>query len=44
VLSFAASAQLRDEMLAELNNISTGDEAARWAKRRLREKNKLNAF
>ncbi|MGA7789899.1 MAG: ERF family protein [Xanthobacteraceae bacterium] len=43
VLSFAASAQLRDEMLAELNDIGTGDEAARWAKRRLREKNKLNA-
>ncbi len=43
VLSFEASARLREQMLSELNAIGSGDEAAKWAKRRLPEKNKLNA-
>ena len=43
VLSFEASARLRDQMLSELNDIGSGDEAAKWAHRRLAEKNKLNA-
>ena len=43
VLSFEASARLRDQMLGELNDIGSGDEAAKWAHRRLPEKNKLNA-
>jgi hypothetical protein len=42
VLDFAASAQLRDQMLSELNDIGSADEAANWARRRLAEKNKLN--
>src|SRR5580692_2883942 len=38
------SALLRDQMIAELNDLGTGDEAARWAKRRYADKtNKLNA-
>ena len=41
-LDAAASAQLRDLMLSELNAIGSEDEAARWAHRRLPEKNKLN--
>ena len=32
------SARLRDEMIAELNELGTGDEAARWAKRRYPDK------
>jgi ERF superfamily/YqaJ-like viral recombinase domain len=43
VLDFAASATLRDQMLAELNDIGSGDAAALWAKRRFPDKNKLNA-
>jgi len=43
LLSFELSGQLRDRMLSELNDIGSGDQAARWAKRRLREMNKLNA-
>ena len=39
----AASAQLRDIMLAELNEIGSEDAATKWAHRRLAEKNKLNA-
>jgi hypothetical protein len=39
-----ASATLRDQMLGELNEIGGGDEAAKWAQRRLKEKNKLNAI
>ncbi len=35
VLSFEASARLRDQMLSELNDIGSGDEAAKWAHRRL---------
>jgi hypothetical protein len=39
----AASARLRDVMLAELNDIGSEDCATKWAHRRLKEKNKLNA-
>ena len=43
-LSAERSAKLRDEMLAELNELGTGDEAARWAKRRYPDKTtKLSA-
>jgi hypothetical protein len=34
---------LRDQMLGELNAIGSEDEAAKWAHRRLPDKNKLNA-
>jgi ERF superfamily len=44
LLSFVASGQLRDQMLAELNDIGSSDEAAKWAHRRLPDKNKLNAI
>jgi hypothetical protein len=44
LLSFVASGQLRDQMLAELNAIGSEDEAAKWAHRRLPDKNKLNAI
>jgi hypothetical protein len=39
----AASARLRDVMLAELNEIGSEDAATKWAHQRLKEKNKLNA-
>jgi hypothetical protein len=42
-LDIAASARLRDVMLAELNDIGSEDAATKWAHRRLKEKNKLNA-
>jgi hypothetical protein len=42
-LDIAASAHLRDVMLGELNAIDSEDEAAKWAHRRLSEKNKLSA-
>ena len=42
-LDIAASANLRDVMLGELNQIGSEDEAAKWAHRRMQEKNKLNA-
>jgi ERF superfamily len=42
VFDFAASAQLRDQMLSELNDIGSADEAANWARCSLAEKNKLN--
>jgi hypothetical protein len=42
-LDIAASAHLRDVMLGELNQIGSEDEAAKWAHRRMQEKNKLNA-
>jgi hypothetical protein len=42
-LDIAASAHLRDDMLAELNAIGSEDAATKWAHRRLAEKNKLNA-
>ena len=38
-----ASAQLRDRLLYELNELASGDEAALWAHRSLPEKNKLIA-
>ena len=43
LLSFEASGRLRDQMLGELNAIGSEDEAAKWAHRRLPDKNKLNA-
>lgn len=43
LLPFGASARLRDQMLTELNAIGSGDAAALWAKRRMPDKNKLNA-
>jgi len=39
----AASARLRDVMRAELNDIGSEEAATKWAHRRLKEKNKLNA-
>jgi hypothetical protein len=42
-VDIAASAHLRDVMLGELNQIGSEDEAAKWAHRRMQEKNKLNA-
>ncbi len=42
-LSIALSASLRDVMLAELNEIGSEGAATKWAQRRLKEKNKLNA-
>jgi len=41
-LDIATSAQLRDVMLGELNEIGSEDEATKWAHRRMQEKNKLN--
>lgn len=43
LLSFELSGQLRDQMLAELNDVGSGDAAALWAKRRFPDKNELNA-
>jgi hypothetical protein len=40
-LDLDASAQLRDRLIAELNELASGDEAAIWAHRHLPEKNKL---
>ena len=42
-LDIAASAQIRDQMLGELNAIGSEDQAAKWAHQRLKEKNRLNA-
>ena len=44
LLSVVASGQLRDQMLGELNAIGSEDEAAKWAHRRLPDKNKLNTI
>ena len=38
-----ASAELRDQLIAELNDLASGDDAAIWAHRSLGEKNKLTA-
>ncbi len=38
-----ASAELRDRLIAELNDLTSGDHAAMWAHRSLGEKNKLTA-
>jgi len=43
LLDFAASARLRQEMLRELNDIGSDEQATKWAQARLPEKNKLNA-
>jgi hypothetical protein len=43
VLDLAASARLRDQMLGELNEVGSADGAAKWARRRLAEKNTLDA-
>jgi hypothetical protein len=44
VLDIGLSARLRDQMIAELNDLGTSDEAARWAKRRYPDKiSKLNS-
>ena len=42
-LDIAASAHFRDLMFDELNQIGSEDEATKWARRRLSEKNKLDA-
>ncbi len=43
VLGPQASAELRDRLIAELNNLGSGDDAAMWAHRCLPEKNRLTA-
>ena len=40
VLDTQLSARLRDQMIAELNELGSSDEAARWAKRRYPDKTK----
>jgi len=42
-LDIALSASLCDAMLGELNDVGSEDAATKWAHRRLKEKNKLNA-
>ena len=42
IIGTAASAELRDRMIAEMSGLSSGDEAAVWAHRRLVEKSKLH--
>ena len=42
-LDVAESTRFRDAMLGELNAIGSEDEAAKWAHRRLSQKNELNA-
>jgi ERF superfamily protein len=43
VLALEAAAQLRDRLLAELNNLGSADDAAMWAHRSLGDKNRLIA-
>ena len=43
ILAPEASAELRDRLIAELNELGSGDDAAMWAHRCLGEKNKLTA-
>jgi hypothetical protein len=43
VLALEASAQLRDRLLAELDNLGSADDAAMWAHRSIGDKNKLTA-
>ena len=43
ILGPEASAALRDRLIAELNDLGSGDDAAMWAHRCLGEKNKLTA-
>jgi hypothetical protein len=42
ILGPQGSAKLRDQLIAELNKLTSSDEAALWARRILAEKNKLN--
>jgi len=44
VLRPEASAELRDRLVTELNALSGGEDAARWAHRSLAEKNQLTAL
>jgi ERF superfamily len=44
VLGTEASAELRDRLVAEVRNLGSGDDAAIWAHRSLREKNRLTAL
>ena len=43
ILAPAASAELRDRLIAEVNELGSSDDAAMWAHRSLGEKNKLTA-
>jgi hypothetical protein len=43
ILGPEASAELRDRLLAELNGLGSGDDAAMWAHRCLPQKNRLTA-
>ncbi len=43
ILGPVASAELGDRLVAELNDLGSGDEAALWAHRSLAEKNRLTA-
>ncbi len=43
ILAPGASAELRDRLIAEVNELGSGDDAAMWAHRCLGEKNKLTA-
>jgi hypothetical protein len=43
-LGAEASAQLRDRLVAEVDNLGSGDDAAIWAHRSIGEKNKLTAL
>jgi hypothetical protein len=43
ILGPGASAELRDRLLAQLNELGSGDDAAMWAHRCLGEKNRLTA-
>ena len=43
ILGPEASAALRDRLIAELDDLGSGDDAAMWAHRCLGEKNKLTA-
>jgi len=44
ILGADKSAELRDRLLAELNELTTGDDAAMWAKRCIGPKNRLTAI
>jgi hypothetical protein len=43
ILGPKVSADLRDRLIAELSEIGSGEEAAKWAHRRIAEKNRLTA-
>jgi hypothetical protein len=44
VLEAEASAELRNRLIAEVDNLGSADDAAKWAHRCLSEKNRLNAL